>query len=225
MKYPPIPRNKLIDGSTICFKNASRLAHDAKLLYDSKRYSSCLPLAVLALEELGKGYMLMRAYDNNEDITSENWKKEFKSHTEKLRIISKTFQTSPIKNPNKEKAVQQLSKLFDMLGEKKIESLYVDWNKNQNQWQYYDDCESDKQKIAEQAIKANDTLIVSFFRGCGDDDDLKFISTDKKVDLLLNHKVHCMCNKCGLIMMTTDEFKHHSTTFSAHLGDITWHRI
>ena len=81
-----IPNDMLIDGSIHCVKNAKRLSEDAKLLFESKRYSSCVSLAVLALEELGKLFMLLDACEKKQEVGSRNWLK-FKSHPKKIKFL------------------------------------------------------------------------------------------------------------------------------------------
>ena len=219
-----IPTDTLVDGATICFKNAYRLAHDAKLLFASGRYSTCISVAVLALEEVGKGYMLMRSYKNTQTTIVKIPKSDFTSHKKKLEIISTTFEMISKNNPNKKKAFKQLSMFMNRLLKKKMESWYVDWDEGQKQWCYFDDRETDKEKIAEDVIKATEILIVSFMDDRGHDDDLKFLTSEERSKLFSACKIYCFCNKCGLPMITRSEFLHHGR-IKSHGGYISWHHM
>ena len=218
-----IPIGKLMDGSLLCIKNASRLACDAEMLFKSGQYSSCILLAVLALEELGKGYMLMFYYGKRQDITSDIWNKDFKSHKKKLEIIGEAFKKATNYDPAKKEAFERLSGFLLKLLKIKAESLYVDWNNGQKQWRYFDDHEADKKKLAQEAIKSNKMLIVSFIENMGDDDDLKLIGIEEKRRLLANGKICGMCNICGLVMQTAVECKQHVARSGHRIGDISWH--
>ena len=218
-----IPIGKLMDGSLLCIKNASRLACDAEMLFKSKQYSSCILLAVLALEELGKGYMLMSYYGKKQDITSDIWNKDFKSHKKKLESIGEAFKKSSNNDPAKKEAFERLSGFLLRMSKIKLESLYVDWDKGQKQWRYFDDHEADKRKLAQEAIKSNKMLIVSFIENMGDDDDLKLISIGKKRRLLAKGKICGMCDICGLVMLTAAECKQHVARSGHRFGDISWH--
>ena len=218
-----IPVGKLMDGSLLCIKNASRLACDAEILFKSKQYSSCILLAVLALEELGKGYMLMFHYEKRQDITSNIWNRDFKSHKKKLEIIGEAFKKATNNDPAKKEAFEKLSGFLFKMSKIKLESLYVDWDEGQKQWSYFDDRETDKRKLAQEAIKSNNKLIVSFIENMGDDDDLKLISTGEKRKLLAKGKICGMCNKCGLVMLTAVECRQHVARSGHRIGDISWH--
>ena len=218
-----IPIGKLMDGSLLRIKNASRLACDAEMLFKSKQYSSCILLAVLALEELGKGYMLMFYYGKRQDITSDIWNKDFKSHRKKLEIIGEAFKKATNNDPAKKEAFERLSRFLFKMSKIKLESLYVDWDKEQKQWRYFDDHETNKIKLAQEAIKSNTMLIDEFIDSLGDDDDLKLISIEEKRKLLTERKICGMCRKCGQVMLTAAECNQHTTRYGHRVGNISWH--
>ena len=218
-----IPIERLMDGSLLCIKNASRLAYDAEILFKSRQYSSCILLAVLALEELGKGYMLMFHYEKRQDITSDIWNRDFKSHKKKLEIIGEAFKKATNNDPAKKEAFERLSGFLFKMSKIKLESLYVDWDEEKKQWRYFDDHEADKRKLAQEAIKSNKMLIVSFIENMGDDDDLKLISIGEKRRLLAKGKICGMCDICGWVMQTAVECKQHVARSGHRIGDISWH--
>ena len=217
-----IPIDVLADGSTICFKNAYRLAQDAKLLFTFERYSTCISVAVLALEELGKGYMLMSAHNNKQNTIPKISKNDFKSHVKKIEIISTTFKMSSKNDPAKKPSFDRLSGFLNMLSEKKMESWYVDWDDGQKQWCHFDDHETGKQKMAAEAVKAIQILIIDFIDKRGHDEGLKVLANTETIKLFSAHKIYGFCNKCSLRLMTNSELSHHIRVKS-HGGYLSWH--
>jgi AbiV family abortive infection protein len=74
---------ELAEGINVARQNAARLAKDARLLLENERYASALALAVLSIEESGKGPVLRGlavASDDKEVV--EKWR-EYRSHTSK----------------------------------------------------------------------------------------------------------------------------------------------
>ena len=214
----------LVDGSFICVKNAGRLTKDAKILFDEERYSACLSLAVLALEELGKAYMLIGAHSNGRNISSVDWNKNFRSHTEKLKgIINYLSQFSGNASATKRQPLQRLSNFLIEMSGMKLESFYVDWDHIQKQWRYFDDQKTNKKELASEILKANSVLISTLIDGFGGDEDLKFLSGNELVRLLLDRRVYGFCNSCGTVMMGADEYRQHLTTFDSHAESVTWY--
>lgn len=71
------------EGCNLACENASRLAQDAKILYDAGSYPSAVALAALSIEESGKVYILDHlalAEDDAEAVPA--WKR-YRRHTEK----------------------------------------------------------------------------------------------------------------------------------------------
>ena len=196
----------LIDGSLHCVKNAKRLSEDARSLYESERYSSCLSLAVLALEEVGKSRMLLDAAVKKQDVTSSDWFKKFSSHREKLKFLISSLRTDSDDESYKN-SFDKIANLMKMLLEKKMESLYVDWSSTQGEWRYFDEHESDKQKIAEDALTACKVFIDALLDNLGDN-GLKI--PDEIVELFLNGKVYGFCEECALCMITAADVRIHS---------------
>jgi AbiV family abortive infection protein len=67
-------------------RNAERLARDATLLFENKRYASALALAVLSIEESGKSRIFRElALARDERERRECWR-EYRSHTKKNQL-------------------------------------------------------------------------------------------------------------------------------------------
>ncbi len=81
---------KIADGMNAAERNAKRLAQDARLLLNGKRFATAAAVAILAIEEAGKSSVLrgMSVAKTDEDV-KKAWK-EFRAHTRKnvLWILS-----------------------------------------------------------------------------------------------------------------------------------------
>ena len=65
---------QLVDGMNAAFRNARRLVEDAKTLLDLSRYPTAAALAILSIEENGKGGVLRNvAMAPNEEIRRKMW--------------------------------------------------------------------------------------------------------------------------------------------------------
>jgi AbiV family abortive infection protein len=74
---------KIAEGMNVAQQNASRLAADARLLFDNGRYSSALALAILSIEEVGKGPILRAiAVASDQTDLKSGWR-DYRSHTKK----------------------------------------------------------------------------------------------------------------------------------------------
>ena len=220
----PIPVDVLFDGSRICLKNAGRLANDARMLYESQRYSSSISLSVLALEELGKMFLLYDAEERRQPITSKKWRETFKSHGEKIAIIT-AYLDSHVGNNSAEKkgAMRRLSKVLKALSFKKMESIYVDWDEKNGCWHYFDNHDADKQKIAKTAMRAITSFVDTTIQEMGSDDDLKFIPVYELLKLFRQGKINGICDTCYLIMMTPDEHRNHAVRCNHYRT--SWHYV
>ncbi len=209
----------LIDGSLHCVKNAKRLSEDAKSLFESKRYSSCLSLAVLALEELGKSFMLLDAYVKKQEVESRDWFKKFSSHREKLEFLSDYLRTNSNDESHKN-SLDKMTNLMRALLEKKMDSLYVDWNGTRGGWRYFDEHEGDKQRIAKEALTACKVLIDTVSKSLGDS-GLKL--PNEIAESLRNGKAYGFCEECGLCMLTATDVRIHSIQ-TAHYR-MSWYSV
>lgn len=200
-----IPNDMLIDGSVHCVKNAKRLSEDAKLLFESKRYSSCVSLAVLALEELGKSFMLLNACEKKQEVGSRDWPK-FRSHRKKLEFLIDYLRTDSDDESHK-RSLDTIANIMSALLEKKMDSLYVDWDGTRGEWHYFDEHESAKQRIVKDALKACKALIDSLPEHLGDAD---LMLPSEIIESLQNGKVYGFCEECGQCMFTPTDVRIHS---------------
>lgn len=74
---------QIAEGMNAALKNCNRLADDAAMLLEARRYPSAMALAILAIEEAGKISILRRlAVAMSEGECADAWK-EYRSHTSK----------------------------------------------------------------------------------------------------------------------------------------------
>jgi AbiV family abortive infection protein len=74
---------EIAKGMNAARENAQRLAKDARLLFDNKRYPSALALAILSIEEGGKSSVLRGlAVASTDAELIDNWK-DYRSHVKK----------------------------------------------------------------------------------------------------------------------------------------------
>ena len=69
-------------GMNAAISNARRLAEDAQLLLDAKRFPTATSLAILSLEESGKVSVLRGVLCGGQSALAANWKR-YRSHSEK----------------------------------------------------------------------------------------------------------------------------------------------
>jgi AbiV family abortive infection protein len=74
---------QIAEGMNLANRNALRLHQDAEAMLYAGRYPTALSLAILSIEEAGKGTILRRMVDaTTDDEVVERWK-EYRSHTKK----------------------------------------------------------------------------------------------------------------------------------------------
>ena len=79
----PLSHAQVAAGMNAAIRNARRLADDAKLLLEAKRYASAMSLAALSVEESGKVSILRAlALARNDEDVRRSWK-EYRTHTKK----------------------------------------------------------------------------------------------------------------------------------------------
>ena len=77
---------QLAEGINAALGNAKRLAEDAVLLLQAKRYPSAASLAILSVEESGKISILRAlALARDGDAVKDSWR-DYRSHTKKNAI-------------------------------------------------------------------------------------------------------------------------------------------
>lgn len=76
-------------GASACYVNAERLIRDAECLFYDNHYLSSYFLSELSLEEIAKGYTLLRWISRRKKITRKDWetlKIGARAHVNKLKI-------------------------------------------------------------------------------------------------------------------------------------------
>jgi AbiV family abortive infection protein len=78
-----LPPTKIAEGMNAAERNAKRLAQDARLLLEARRFATATAVAILAIEEAGKSHVLrgMSVAKTDEDVRRA-WR-EYRSHTRK----------------------------------------------------------------------------------------------------------------------------------------------
>jgi len=133
-----IPHQKLKEGAELCLDNAACLVSVAKDI--PKEYSSVAAfLSILAMEEVGKGIVLIKKYDEGSDLEEKEWKKLAtgrNAHKYKLEVVAtslidpysvlKPHDLSPKMQNIKEfqHATQERAAQIDRF---KQDQLYVNW--------------------------------------------------------------------------------------------------
>ena len=220
-----IPDDDVVDGFMVCLKNARRLSQDAKLMFNNNRYSTCIHLAVLALEELGKTYMLLLAASKNQVITERTWNKEFRVHQQKLATVVECLETFSENDSAKAKQMREKLKIFlNEISRLKMEAMYVDWDSTKKQWRYFDEQKGDKQRLAKEVLRANAALIDPLIRGLESDGDFIWLPIKEKIKLILQHKASAFCHSCGEVMIAPVDIRRHDMLYPHH-KNLTWSRI
>lgn len=216
-KFWPIPEDKILDGTLLALKNADRLSKDAKILFENKKYSSAIALSTLALEEFGKHCLLLREEFTNHQrqIDTKIWHNEFENHKAKLNSIIEHIRKflTRANEIEAKKQIDELEQYLLRLADTKIQTLYVDWDGENNDWFYYDDCEN-KEEDAKEAVKTIQWMIENYIYELGGDRDLIFTLPMKIIELLQQNKIHGMCKKCGMLLFNGTELVTHRNVCS-----------
>ena len=78
----PLTIEQVAAGMNAATGNARRLAQDARLLLEHKRWPTAASVAALSIEESGKVVILRRFVTANDDDIKKLWK-EYRTHTAK----------------------------------------------------------------------------------------------------------------------------------------------
>lgn len=108
-----------------CYLNAKSLLRASNLLFVKRLYGPSSALAVLAIEECGKGFLFMI---HNPD--KENWRyvrKQIKSHKNKLEVVAKNAYLSGLKHEGFFSEKKPVKSLEDF--ENKVHKLFNDGNR------------------------------------------------------------------------------------------------
>lgn len=222
-KHWPIPERELLDGASLALKNADRLCKDARMAFNNDRFSTAMALSVLALEEYGKCLLLYEAKTKQRMITEDIWHKEFENHEAKLDAILRVLSSFPLPPKLKEQGDKDLlhfKKLFQKWRNRKLESIYLDWDAATGMWYNYDDRpDTEKKNDAKEVLELTEDWFKRFTENMG---DLAFATRKEKIEALRSGKAHCFCDSCGLIMWNEKEFLSHRRIFPNHA--IQWYK-
>lgn len=127
-----IPLDRICEGITLCYCNAQRLVEAARYyrkcryerggaidprLMQEATYGSCSGLAVLAIEEIGKGLFLFEKYQKCNDVTDNEWKQYSAAPSAHLKKIEKVQELLGSETPEISKQMNDIKK----------RDIYVDW--------------------------------------------------------------------------------------------------
>jgi len=211
-------------GVTYALKNSDSLYQSAKILLDNGRYAHALSIATLALEEFGKHCILKEHMMEGRDVDSVFWEKYIKKHEEKLKAIPKHLDQYTPKDAD-EKVKQDLEKYKKYLielGIRKLENLYVDWDKIKEKWLIVENSDSVKEK-AEFAVNTARWTIEKYIEDLSWDRNLLFTPIAELTVLFRERKVHAFCRICSLTFITKEDLLLHRRKFPEHDKDVSWH--
>src|SRR5574341_107397 len=216
-KHWPIPHKELLDGAALALKNSERLCVDARVAFDNDRYSTALALSVLALEEYGKGLMLYEANTKITKIDADLWHSKFEKHEIKLDSILRVLDTFPISPELKQQHQEELKFLrnsFQKWKNAKMEAIYLDWDASTGTWYYYNDKpDTQKQEDAKEALELAERWLTIIKGTVG---DFAFEKAKTKIESFKSGKAHCICQDCGLVITTLQQYSTHRNINPPH---------
>ena len=83
-----IPTEKILNGINLALQHSVSLLNASGELFNNKKYSSSIPLAILSYEESAKASWLLKTLEGDTGITKEDWK-SLVSHDFKLVQLEK----------------------------------------------------------------------------------------------------------------------------------------
>jgi AbiV family abortive infection protein len=141
----PIPVKKLGVGAELCRDYAVKLAECA--LENLGKYPTiAFSLIIVALEEVGKGIFLLENFEKGNELTEAEWKRisyGAKAHRKKLKIVhTALIDPYSVLKPHELSVKLKEYKEFQhiegrvtkQIYDLKLNSLYVDWKGDKNQW-------------------------------------------------------------------------------------------
>lgn len=210
-----IPGEKIADGFGLSLKNAKKLLGISRELFNKKEYAVSIFLAVIAIEELGKGILLMQKRD--EIITSSVWNDSFLKHLPKaLAAVNNMREFVAENDPDRKNKLKKLEELEQYLREheiKKLDALYLDWNPERNDWDYYDEkMESTKRNEASLILTNAEWLITGYLH------DGKLITERSSVvlEMVKAGLAYGHCKNCNLRINELDTIQRHHKQFPDH---------
>jgi AbiV family abortive infection protein len=210
-----IPDEKIADGYGLSLKNAKKILGIARDLFNKKEYAVSIFLAVIAIEELGKGILLMQKRD--EPIDNKYWDKNFLHHLPKaLASVNSIREVVKQDDPERHNKLQKLNELEQYLREheiKKLDALYLDWNPERNDWDYYDEqMESVKQKEASLILSNAEWLVTGYLQ----DGQIITERVNVVLEMVRVGLAYAHCKNCDLRMNNLAVLLQHRKQFSNH---------
>jgi len=215
-KFWPVDEKRTSDGYGLSLKNAKKLLNTAHEQFkkDPPDYALCIFLAASAIEEVGKGIMIMEDDLNGTKISAKRWDKKYEQHDVKITAAVNNIRKFVEKGDKKKhKALDEIRvELLEML-EQKFASLYVDWDASRNDWSFFDELlESKKRDKAKSVLKAADWLVSGYIL------DGKLI-TERKAVIIEMVKQGLAVADCGSCAFQSNNFKEitqHRDNFQDH---------
>jgi len=210
-KFWPIPKDEIIDGAIYTLRNSKRLVEDSELCLNNNRHTTALTLATLALEEFGKQCLFMVSKLDNFEINEKYWKDNLEDHEKKLLAITRYLRRYQIDGSiEKEVTFEELQKYLKQLAKTKINSIYVDWDGQSNEWYFYNEQNIDEnKKQAEKVVFLARWVLDKYLEYGGG--ELPLTIPENIAKNFLQGKVHGMCRNCGYVITTTSELMTHET--------------
>ena len=171
-KEPILIQNlNLLQGFYASLHNAENFLTSSKTLFDKDDFQSCIPLAIISIEESLKGIELLRRFQRGEYLTNEVLT-TLKNHKHKLthvmnesleilkniiKDLEKTKETLGKSNIGIGKSdlsqrianIQSRSAVYSHFQELKEACFYADWDKPREKWMLFDELLKDsKEKLA-----------------------------------------------------------------------------
>lgn len=212
-----IPKDQITDGYSLSLKNAKKLLKIAHDLFDRSEYAVCIFLAVIAIEELGKGIMLMQK--RGEGVTRNEWYNDFRNHLDKaIAAVNHIREFVPDDDTRQEK-LAKLDELEEYLRNHeitKLDSLYLNWDTEKSDWIYYDEkIEPERRHEANEVLINADWLITGYLI------DGKFITERSKViiEMVKVGLAYGHCKDCDLRIGDLNAILQHRKEFTDHTID------
>jgi AbiV family abortive infection protein len=136
---------KVAEGMNAAIQNGTRLAADARILFDNGRYASAMALAILSIEELGKtGILRGLAVASDGEALKLGWR-AYRSHTKKNAHWPFIFEIQ-----SGARRASDFAKLFD------ADAEHPQLMENAKQICLYTDCVSNcNWSVPEKAVEAD----------------------------------------------------------------------
>ena len=165
-KHWPIDKKRIGDGFGLSLKNSKKLLNVAIEQFDKDPpdYALSIFLAASAIEEMGKGILLMSFMIKNQNIDSKTWKKTFEGHGTKITAAIDDIRKY-VKEGDKEnhEALNKLHAELLMILDQKFASIYVDWDAVKNDWAFFDErSQHEKKKLSHRILTHAKWLIENY---------------------------------------------------------------